>query len=114
MSAAERPGRTWATGIPLPHRLLIVCRQRHSGLDDPQSLECSDVTESLVGADEVVDGGRPMEVKGDRELESVERAQLPAHRMLSDQVPGHLIVDVQEPERPQYPAPDVGEGPAAE
>ena len=68
------------------------------GVDDGQALERGDLTEPLVGADEPVDRGHLVELDGDAELQGVEGANLPAKAVIRDQVPGAVVMDVEQAE----------------
>jgi len=57
-----------------------------------------DLAEPLVGADEMVDGGDLMELKGDAELKGIESANLSLKAVVRDEFPGTDVVDVEQTE----------------
>ncbi len=71
---------------------------RPLGIDDSEPLKQGDVTEPLVGTDELVNGDHLVEVEGNAELKGIERANLSAKAVVRDEIPGTVVVDVEQPE----------------
>jgi hypothetical protein len=80
--------RTWGRGgASRPFRV-----------DDHEPLKQGNVTEPLVGADELVDGDRLVEVEGSAELKSIESANRSAKAVVRDEISGTVVVNVEQPE----------------
>src|SRR4051794_30500437 len=52
-------------------------------------------------------------MQGDGQLDGVESAELPTHRVLADEVASELVVGIQDPQGPEGLPPDIGEEPLA-
>ncbi len=48
-------------------------------------------------------------MEGNRKLKGVKGPELSAHRMLTDEFSGNLIMNVCHPNRDQYPRPDIAQ-----
>lgn len=80
---------------------------RKLGIDNGKPLTSRDLAEPLVGADEMVDGGGLMELKGDAELKGIESANLSLKAVVRNEFPGTDEVDVEQTEDLIPPASDV-------
>jgi len=66
------------------------------GIDDGQPFEHGNVTEPLVGADEMIDGGGLLNRESHRELKGVEGVDLSRLPVACDQVAGRIEVSIQD------------------
>lgn len=80
---------------------------RKLGIDNGKPLMSRDLAEPLVGADDMVDGGGLMELKGDAELKGIESANLSLKAVVRNEFPGTDEVDVEQTEDLIPPASDV-------
>jgi len=84
------------------------------GIDDGEPLEGRDIGEPLVGADEMVDGGRSMDPEGHGQLDGVQGAERTSQSVRADEVAGELIVGVQDTAGLEEPSLHVSEEKTAE